>query len=50
MYKYACLNPIAAVGLNNLTDAYERTEDFATADAFAPMIKPSWYPGAFPGK
>ncbi len=33
MYKYACLNPIAAVGLNNLTDAYERTEDFATADA-----------------
>ena len=33
MYKYACLNPIAAVGLNNLTDAYERTEDFAAADA-----------------
>ena len=33
MYKYACLNPIAAAGLNNLTDAYERTEDFAAADA-----------------
>ena len=33
MYKYACLNPIAAVGLNNLTAAYERTEDFAAADA-----------------
>ena len=32
-YKYTCLNPIAAIGLNNLTDAYERTEDFAAADA-----------------
>ncbi|MGN0845839.1 MAG: phosphoglycerate dehydrogenase [Kiritimatiellia bacterium] len=32
-YKYTCLNPIAAVGLNNLTDAYTRTEDFAAADA-----------------
>ena len=32
-YTYMCLNPIAAVGLNNLTDAYTRTEDFAAADA-----------------
>ncbi|MDO4365757.1 MAG: 3-phosphoglycerate dehydrogenase, partial [bacterium] len=32
-YTYTCLNPIAAVGLNNLTDAYTRTEDFAAADA-----------------
>ncbi len=32
-YTYTCLNPIAAVGLNNLTDAYARTEDFAAADA-----------------
>ncbi len=33
MYKYTCLNPIAAVGLNNLDDNYKRTEDFASADA-----------------
>ena len=32
-YKYTCLNPIAAVGLNNLDDRYARTEDFAAADA-----------------
>ena len=32
-YKYICLNPIAAVGLNNLDDRYARTEDFAAADA-----------------
>ena len=32
-YKYTCLNPIAAVGLNNLDDRYARTEDFASADA-----------------
>ena len=32
-YKYVCLNPIADVGLKGLTDAYERTEDFAKADA-----------------
>ena len=32
-YKYMCLNPIADVGLNNLTDKYARTEDFAAADA-----------------
>ena len=31
--KYACLNPIADVGLGNLTDDYERTEAFAQADA-----------------
>ena len=28
-----CLNPIADVGLNNLTDNYARTEDFVAADA-----------------
>ena len=32
-YTYTGLNPIAAIGLNNLTDAYTRTEDFAAADA-----------------
>ena len=32
-YKYVCLNPIADVGLDNLTDNYARTEDFAAADA-----------------
>lgn len=32
-YKYVCLNPIADVGLKGLTDQYERTEDFAKADA-----------------
>ena len=32
-YKYMCLNPIADVGLKNLTDNYARTEDFAVADA-----------------
>ena len=32
-WKYACLNPIAEVGLGNLTDAYQRTENFAEADA-----------------
>ena len=32
-YKYMCLNPIADVGLDNLTDNYARTEDFAAADA-----------------
>ena len=31
--KYACLNPIADIGLGNLTDDYERTEAFAQADA-----------------
>ncbi len=33
MYKYTCLNPIADIGLSNLTDKYERTDDFASADA-----------------
>lgn len=32
-YKYMCLNPIADVGLGNLTDNYERTEDFSSAEA-----------------
>ena len=32
-YKYACLNPIADVGLENLTDAYERTEKATEAEA-----------------
>ena len=32
-YKYNCLNPIASVGLANLTDNYARTENFAEADA-----------------
>ena len=33
MFKYTCLNPIADVGLNNLTDEYTKTDDFAEADA-----------------
>lgn len=33
MIKVNCLNPIAAIGLDNLTDQYEMTEDFANADA-----------------
>ena len=32
-YNYNCLNPIANVGLANLTDDYVRTENFAEADA-----------------
>jgi len=32
-YKYNCLNPIAGCGLANLTDAYQRTDNFAEADA-----------------
>ena len=32
-WKYTCLNPIAEVGLGNLTDAYQRTENFVEADA-----------------
>lgn len=32
-YKYNCLNPIADCGLGNLPDNYERTENFAEADA-----------------
>lgn len=33
MFKYTCLNPIAAVGLNNFTDGYEKTDNFADANA-----------------
>lgn len=33
MFQYTCLNPIAAVGLHNLTEDYKQTEDFAQADA-----------------
>lgn len=33
MFKYTCLNPIADVGLNNLTDEYKKTDDFAEAEA-----------------
>jgi D-3-phosphoglycerate dehydrogenase / 2-oxoglutarate reductase len=32
-YKYTCLNPIAACGLNNLGANYVRTEKFEEADA-----------------
>lgn len=32
MFKYHCLNPIAAVGLNKFTDNYEKTEDVNEAD------------------
>ena len=32
-YKYMCLNPIAEVGLDNLTGDYARTEDFSAAEA-----------------
>ncbi len=31
--KYTCLNPIAACGLDLFTDEYEKTENFAEADA-----------------
>lgn len=33
MFQYTCLNPIAAVGLDNLTEDYTKTENFAQADA-----------------
>ncbi|HIU03106.1 MAG TPA: 3-phosphoglycerate dehydrogenase [Candidatus Onthocola gallistercoris] len=32
MYKVNCLNPIAAVGLNNLTSDYVKTDDFSEAN------------------
>ncbi|MCR4585039.1 MAG: phosphoglycerate dehydrogenase [Lachnospiraceae bacterium] len=32
-FKYNCLNPIAAVGLNNFDDNYTKTEDINEADA-----------------
>ena len=34
MYQYHCLNPIAAIGLNNFTADYAKTEDAAAAEAF----------------
>lgn len=34
MYQYYCLNPIAAIGLNNFTADYVKTEDAANAEAF----------------
>ncbi len=33
MFKYTCLNPIADIGLNNLTDEYTKTEDVNEAEA-----------------
>ncbi len=33
MYKYACLNPIAEVGLNLFSDNYAKVEDVKEADA-----------------
>ena len=32
MFKYACLNPIAAVGLERFNENYEKTEDLNAAD------------------
>ena len=32
MYKYACLNPIASVGLNKFTVDYVKTEDVNEAE------------------
>ena len=33
MFKHTCLKPIAAIGLNNFTDGYEKTDNFADAQA-----------------
>lgn len=33
MYNYACLNPIAEVGLNLFSEDYKKVEDIANADA-----------------
>ncbi|MGN0203684.1 MAG: 3-phosphoglycerate dehydrogenase, partial [Coprococcus sp.] len=33
MMKISCLNPIAAVGMDLFTDAYEKVDDFALSDA-----------------
>ncbi len=33
MIKYNCLNPISQVGLDRLSDDYERTENFGEAQA-----------------
>ncbi len=32
MFKYHCLNPIAAVGLDKFTDSYEKTDDVKEAE------------------
>ena len=37
MYKINCLNPIAAIGMDIFTDAYEKTENFA--DAQVAMVR-----------
>lgn len=37
MYKINCLNPIAAVGMNVFTDAYEKVDNFA--DAQVAMVR-----------
>ena len=31
--KISCLNPIAAVGMQLFTDAYEKVDDFSASDA-----------------
>ena len=33
MWKYHCLNPISSVGLQNFSEAYEKTENLADSDA-----------------
>ena len=33
MFRYTCLNPIASVGLNKMTDTYQKTENLEEADA-----------------
>ncbi|MCD7824476.1 MAG: phosphoglycerate dehydrogenase [Clostridiaceae bacterium] len=33
MFQYTCLNPIAQIGLDGFTDAYQKTEDVNAADA-----------------
>ena len=33
MFKYTCLNPIADIGLDNLTENYAKTDNVAEADA-----------------
>ncbi len=34
MYKYHCLNPISPVGMGQLDENYEKTENAEDADAF----------------
>ena len=33
MYRYACLNPIAKVGLDRFTEDYKEVKDISEADA-----------------